>query len=283
MYELADIDSKGINVDPNVQTNSVNSVRARKARKQQSSSQLKRFRPQSNQMHEIDCDTDDTFEDPDDLMQNFVIESVEIPNAQNEIHLTTEVFKKSLELKIDPDGKWNVISLETLKALNIPFENDGSQKANLVSFSNNVMKTLGICELNCNISNDIVPLRFHVVNARAKNILGLPDAFNLKLLRLHPEVHEINNKERPQHIPLDVWESYNDVLNDKPGCLPVTYKMKLSSDAEPIIKPPPRIPHGIIDKVKQSLDSIQADCINTKVTEPTEWVSSMVAAKKKNT
>ena len=48
--------------------------------------------------------------------------------------------------------------LETLKALNIPFKIDSSRRANLVSVSNNVMKTLGICELNCNISNDNVPL-----------------------------------------------------------------------------------------------------------------------------
>ena len=204
--------------------------------KQQSSSQRKRYRPQSNQMHEIDCDTDDTFEVLDDLMQNFVIESVEIRNAQNEIHGTAEVFSKSLELKIDSGAKCNVISLETLKALNIPFKIDSSRKANLVSFSNNVMKTLGICELNCNISNDNVPLRFHV-NARTKSILVLPDALDLKLLRLHPDVYKINTKERPQHIPSDIWESYNDVFNDKPGCLPVTYKMKLSPDAEPVIKP----------------------------------------------
>ena len=81
-------------------------------KKKQSSSQRKRYRPQSNQMHKIDCDTDDTFEVPDDLMQNFVIESVEIRNAQNEIHGTTEVFSKSLELKIDSGAKCNVISLK---------------------------------------------------------------------------------------------------------------------------------------------------------------------------
>ena len=152
-------------------------------------------------MHEIDCNTDDTFDVPDDLMQYFAIESVEISNAQNEIHVTAEVFGKSLELKIDSGAKCNVISLETLKALKIPFEIDSSRKANQVLFSNNVIKTLGICELNCNISNDNVSLRFHVVNARAKSIPGLPDTFNLKLLRLHPDVHEINTKERPQHIP----------------------------------------------------------------------------------
>ena len=59
--------------------------------------------------------------------------------------------------------------------------------------------------------------------------------------------------------------------------------MKLSPDTEPVIKPPRRISHGIIHKVKQSLDNMQADGIITKVTESTEWVSSMVAAKKKNT
>ena len=59
--------------------------------------------------------------------------------------------------------------------------------------------------------------------------------------------------------------------------------MKISTNTEHVIKPPRRIPHGIIDKVKQSLDSMQADGIIIKVTEPIEWVSLMVAAKKKNT
>ena len=44
-------------------------------------------------MHKIDCDTDDTFEVPNNFIQNFVIESVEIPNTQDDIHVTAEVFK----------------------------------------------------------------------------------------------------------------------------------------------------------------------------------------------
>ena len=88
----------------------------------------------------------------------------------------------------------NVISLKILKALKVPFKIDSLQKVNLVSFSNNVMKTLGICGLSCNISNENASFKFHVVNARDKSILGLPDALNLKLLRLHPEVHKINTK-----------------------------------------------------------------------------------------
>ena len=85
-------------------------------------------------MHKIDCDTDCTFKVPNDLMQNFVSESEKIPNAQNDIHVTTEVFNKPLELKFDSGAICNVISLQSLKALKIPFEIDRSRKANRVYF-----------------------------------------------------------------------------------------------------------------------------------------------------
>ena len=42
-------------------------------------------------MHEIDCENYEDMEGPEDLMQNFVIESVEIPNSQNEIHITANI------------------------------------------------------------------------------------------------------------------------------------------------------------------------------------------------
>ena len=50
-----------------------------------------------------------------------------------------------------------------------------------------------------------------------------------------------------------------------------------------MIRPSRRITHGIIGKVKESLEKMEADGIFKQVTKPTEWVSSMVAAKKKNT
>ena len=126
-------------------------------------------------------------------------------------------------------------------------------------------------------------LKFHIIDDRAKTILGLPDAMKLQLLRLHPEVHEVKTKERPSNIPSEIWDEYSDVFRDTPGTLPVTYKMKLMADAVPVVRPPRRIPHGIVDQVKTSLDEMEKDGIITKVTEPTEWVSSMVAVKKKNT
>ena len=164
MHELADIDSQGINTDPDVQS-SVHSVKPRKSsnfqsrRSRQQSTQRyvkeckycgkghavrecpaygkqcskckkmghfpdvclstpnkpqqkrhfpprRRSRPQSNHMHEVDYEE----EIPEDMMENFVIESVEMEHSRSEIHVTAMTSGKSLEFKIDSGDRCNVIS-----------------------------------------------------------------------------------------------------------------------------------------------------------------------------
>ena len=103
------------------------------------------------------------------------------------------------------------------------------------------------------------------------------------MLKLHPEVHEINTQNtqnKPKHIPDDIWTKYSDIFYEKPGILPVTYKMKLNPEVHPVIRSARRVPNAIHDKVKKSLDNMVNDGIIAKVTEPTEWVSCMVAAEK---
>ena len=153
--------------------------------RQQYNSQRRRSRPNNDQMHEIDCENHEDIEGPEDLMQNFVIESVEIPNSQNEIHITANILNSPLELKVDSGAKCNVISIETLKALRIPFEIDSTKKVNHISYSNNTITTLSTCHLNCSISGQNTILKFNIVKSRVKSILGLPDALSLNLLQLH--------------------------------------------------------------------------------------------------
>ena len=59
------------------------------------------------------------------------------------------------------------------------------------------------------------------------------------------------------------------MFGEKPGCLPITYNMKLNPEIEPVIRDARRIPHGIADKVKFPLEQMESDGIITKVTEPT--------------
>ena len=235
-------------------------------------------------LHEIDWEQDDDDDDEcEDDDENFVIETVEMPNSQNEINVTAIFEKNKFEMKIDSGAKCNVISLDTIQEFDIKNKVSikSKDKVNLISYSGDKISTLGTCVLECDISGNKVPLTFQVVNKRAKTILGLKDALKLELITIHPDVHEI--EDIPKDIPPDIYAEYKDLFSDLPGKLPVTHKMKLNPDVEPVIRPPRRVPVAMKSRIKAELDKMEANGIIQKVTEPTEWVSSMVAAEKKGT
>ena len=58
--------------------------------------------------------------------------------------------------------------------------------------------------------------------------------------------------------------------------------MRLDANVTPVIRPPSRIPLAMEESVKRELDRMIKIGAITPVSEPTEWVSQMVAAKKKD-
>ncbi|KAK9753107.1 hypothetical protein QE152_g3654 [Popillia japonica] len=64
------------------------------------------------------------------------------------------------------------------------------------------------------------------------------------------------------------------------GELSVLYEIKLKSDVRPVVEPPRKIPISIVEGVKKELDMMESEKIIRKVTEPTEWCSSLVTVKK---
>ena len=241
----------------------------------------------TRKMHEIDCEHDDEQsyhgQDYDSDDDNFVIETVEMPNMQNEINVTAVYEKNEFEMKIDSGAKCNVISLETIRkfAVKDKVSIKSKEKVNLISYSGDKISTLGTCMLVCEVSGSKVPLTFQVVDKPAKTILGLKDALKMQLITIHPDVHEI--EDIPKDIPPDIYKDYKDLFSDLPGKLPMTYKMKLDPDIEPVIRPPRKVPIAMKEKIKVELNKMEQNGIIQKVIEPTEWVSAMVAAEKKNT
>ena len=57
--------------------------------------------------------------------------------------------------------------------------------------------------------------------------------------------------------------------------------MKLDPEVKPVIRPPRRIPVSMQDKVKAELERMVKMGVIKPVSEPTSWVSSFVAVKKK--
>ena len=63
--------------------------------------------------------------------------------------------------------------------------------------------------------------------------------------------------------------------------LPVLYKIRLDRNSTPVGRPPRKVPLAIEECVKRELEGMVKIGAITPVSEPTEWVSQMVAARKK--
>ncbi|KAJ8375814.1 hypothetical protein SKAU_G00063940 [Synaphobranchus kaupii] len=123
-------------------------------------------------------------------------------------------------------------------------------------------------------------LRFYVVERNVQPLLGLPDCLHMHLLTRGKEIHQLCLKEEP-HFSQQIFADYADLFKDEVGKLPVTYTMKLGPEAQPVITPARRIPIAMRGKVKAELDRMTSLGVLGPVSEPSKWVSSMVATHKK--
>ncbi|TWW70774.1 hypothetical protein D4764_17G0002570 [Takifugu flavidus] len=88
--------------------------------------------------------------------------------------------------------------------------------------------------------------------------------------------------EGPNFEPPELLE-YKDLFNnDTIGKLPVVYHMRLDHSVPPTICAPRRVPLAMRDKIVAELQRMTNMEVITPIQEHTEWVSAMVAAKKKD-
>ena len=78
-----------------------------------------------------------------------------------------------------------------------------------------------------------------------------------------------------------ILEEYSDVFRGL-GCLPGEYSIQCDTDVRPVIHPPRKASVAIRKAIKEELDRLVKEGVVESVTQPTPWVSSMVAVRKKN-
>ena len=86
---------------------------------------------------------------------------------------------------------------------------------------------------------------------------------------------EINVKDVPDDL-LQFCDCFGDI-----GTLPQTHHIELKPDVTPVI-PPRRIPYALKPQLREELTRMGKLGIIEKVTEPTDWVSSLVIVHKAN-
>lgn len=200
---------------------------------------------------------------------------------RNDIFTTVHINGKPIELKVDTGAKCNVMPADLFAQLGRNGKLHPSQGTKLVAYGGGEIQTAGLATLSCHSAGEEYPLQFYVVKRDVQPLLGLPDCLRLGLITLNKEVHQVAINEKKE-FSKQIFSEYSDLFEDKLGNLPVTYSMKIDPEVQPVVKPARKIPIPMQDKVKAELARMVNLGVITPVTEPTEWVSSMVATHKKN-
>lgn len=133
--------------------------------------------------------------------------------------------------------------------------------------------------LNCRVNNNHHNLSFQVVDIRRyqKPLISAVTYSLLKLLYVNAKLCKVQETSNEDWSLEDINSEFQDVFEGL-GCLPGDFHLDIEPEAIPVKDEPSRVPIPLKEKLKE-LVSLN---ITAKVTEPTDWISSMVIVMKNN-
>ena len=146
------------------------------------------------------------------------------------------------------------------------------------------MKPLGIGTVYAKYNGQTYKLGFQVVptSVTQKPLLSANTCEKLGLLTVHiPEQTNYARVDSADMAEAGITTEFADVFTGT-GCFPGECHLELEPHAKPVQHVPRRVPVPIREAVKEQLDDMEQRDIIAKVTEPTDWISSMVVVKKPN-
>ena len=241
----------------------------------QTGKQAKQYKKPHDILH---CDVDS--DDQED--EYLVINTVHVDKkAKDEVFVNLQLNNEVVTLKIDSGAKCNVISRDLAsqisKAQRTPIKVNRKNKVKLLAYGGDSFYTLGTATFNCTHQDQTHNLEFQIVDKPVQSLLGLQDSLRLKLFTLASEVYEVKAQGKMQ-----IFQEYANLFEDKLGKLPGKCKLVVDSTVQPIARSAQKLPAAMKHKVKTELDFMESQGVISKMTEPTEWCSNMVCAKKKD-
>lgn len=196
----------------------------------------------------------------------------------------------SLRLKIDTGAAGNTLPLRTFHQMY-----GKSQKAienlktavhvKLTSYSGNVIPCLGILDILCQHKNQSWrPAKFFVVDVEGPPILGLPTSEELGIVSIHIDnvCKSVSPKQETNIQSVSQLKNMYPEQFDKIGNFKGPVKLHLKEDAEPFIDAPRKCSIHLKDKLKLELEKLVEASVLRKVTEHTDWCSSLAFSVKKD-
>ena len=203
-----------------------------------------------------------------------------INKALVDIFVSTKKPGNQVRFQVDTGSECNLLPTKLYKSLTGDTNLSMLRKCNksIVSYTGERRQIAGKINLRVWHKRSTQTLTFNVIDGEYQPILSLniSIAFGIVLLQdsdvLSLTISSCSNA---------ILEEFKDVF-EGPGELPGDYKIITDETVKPKVHPPRRVLIAVRPKIKEKLDELVQRKVITSVTEPTEWVSSMLAAIKPN-
>lgn len=200
----------------------------------------------------------------------YSIGNIKIKN--NEWILTLRVENKKVDFKCDTGAQVNVISLRDLKKIVDDDMPEWSEtKIILEAFGGTHLFPLGKISLKIIVDDAMYDTEFIIIKESVRPILGLSSLRDLKILK---NVNSIENKGK--NIVINKYcELFQGV-----GQFKMPLELHTQLGAKPVVRPPRRVPHALMERLSAKLRSLEDQQIIEKVEQPDSFVSNLVIIEK---
>ena len=154
----------------------------------------------------------------------------------------------------------------------------------IVTYVGTREKALGQCKLLVERKGIKHRIVFNVLQGKYTPILSLDDSEGMGLLKIKdcdPLDYVCYANEESKLTEEILKAEFADVFAGL-GKLQNSYSIQIDDSVRAVVHAPRRVPVAMREKVKDKLDQLVHDGVVKPVTEPTDWVSSMVVVQKTN-
>ena len=187
-----------------------------------------------------------------------------------------------LKCQLDSGSTTNCMPYKTLqKVMQQDKPKLSPSSSRLTLYNKATIKPLGSVNLKCICNDCSALLHFEIVNEAPCTLLSGEscEVFDLISMNKSQLVHHVStNNELTMNY---IFTEYNDVFKGL-GKLPGTCHIETDETVSPIQHAPRHVPIPLKKEIKQKIEQLRKDGIISKVSQPTEWISSLVAVKKPN-
>lgn len=206
----------------------------------------------------------------------FYFDSVETNNLKDQAFAELRVEHALIKFKLDTGAQANIIPQSIFKK-HFHFKKLQPTNCKFRSYSGDDIPVCGCIYLEFKYGNKATTSLVYITKQNSIPILGLNSCTDLELIKL-----TYATEKQAANSSVAIVNHFEDLFSGI-GLFPGECKLHLKPDSTPVVHAPRRIPFAIQDKFRAELHRLEELEIIKKVTEPTEWVSSLVIVEKPKT